>query len=427
MTDLRLVARDEDRELELLGAPVRFSGRSADPLTELVSEDIAAHYQHYGLCPSWRGALDDALAMLADAHLTGCGGGHYPVAKKWRTAHESAARHNAAPVIIANGAEGEPGSAKDAALMELRPHLVIDGIRCTAQALDAAEAVVWLHESAHGARTAMTRAVAERRRRRVDDPPIRLMVAPDHYLSGESSAAVAGVSGRRALPTFSLVPAAARGVHGRPTLVHNVETLARVAMLARGRDRLPALLTVTHHDQRVVVEAAAHHTVAGRVRIALGRRSWHAVLVGGYGGGTWCRWPDLESAVITRGRVTGVDVSLGAGVLMPVAEGECGLAAMARIGRYLAESSARQCGPCVFGVPAIADALDDLAAGRGSRKTLPRLIRLTEDVDGRGACHLPDGVVTMVRSGLSVFEADVVAHLGGRCLAERRPHARGWT
>ena len=99
--------------------------------------------------------------------------------------------------------------------------------------------------------------------------------------------------------------------------------------------------------------------------------------------------------------------ALGAGILIALPVTSCGLAETARVVRYLAEESAGQCGPCVFGLPALADALVDLAyqGGRGGARTRSAAARRL--IEGRGACRHPDGATQLVRSALRAFSAEV--------------------
>jgi NADH:ubiquinone oxidoreductase subunit F (NADH-binding) len=101
--------------------------------------------------------------------------------------------------------------------------------------------------------------------------------------------------------------------------------------------------------------------------------------------------------------------------------GGCGLAETARIVRYLAGQSAGQCGPCVYGLPEIAAALEEIAFGSGGRNSrAPRAVReLSGLVEGRGACHLPDGVARLAASALRVFAEDVRHHERGPCAGSR--------
>ena len=93
----------------------------------------------------------------------------------------------------------------------------------------------------------------------------------------------------------------------------------------------------------------------------------------------------------------------------------------ARVARYLANESAGQCGPCVNGLHAIADTLENLAWGRPEREDPARLARWASQVEGRGACRHPDGAARFVTSALSVFADEIGSHLRGRCTGERRP------
>ncbi len=110
-----------------------------------------------------------------------------------------------------------------------------------------------------------------------------------------------------------------------------------------------------------------------------------------------------------------VGASRGAGVLAALPPDRCGVVETARLLRYLALESAGQCGPCLNGLPRIAVAMADLAAGRAEPNVLGDLRRWAGLVVGRGACHHPDGTVRLLASALTTFGAEVEQHLSGRC------------
>ena len=89
----------------------------------------------------------------------------------------------------------------------------------------------------------------------------------------------------------------------------------------------------------------------------------------------------------------------------------CGVGETARVFRYLAGQSAGQCGPCSYGLPAIADALDHIAWQGGDERADAWLRLLLPLVEGRGACHFPDGAVALAASAIRVFGADLEHHL----------------
>ena len=101
------------------------------------------------------------------------------------------------------------------------------------------------------------------------------------------------------------------------------------------------------------------------------------------------------------------------GIVVVLGSEACGLTESARVVHYLAGQSAGQCGPCVYGLPAIADDLARLARGDVDPSLLTRLDRRVGQVDGRGACRHPDGAANLVRSALAVFADDVRAHARG--------------
>ena len=103
----------------------------------------------------------------------------------------------------------------------------------------------------------------------------------------------------------------------------------------------------------------------------------------------------------------------GVGIVIVLGPDACGLSESARVAHYLAGQSAGQCGPCVYGLPAIADDMTRLARGQVDAGLESRLERRLREVVGRGACRHPDGAVNLVRSALQVFAADVQAHVHG--------------
>jgi len=143
-----------------------------------------------------------------------------------------------------------------------------------------------------------------------------------------------------------------------------------------------------------------------------------AVLVGGYHG-TWIPSDQLELPLSAEG-LAPVGGHPGAGVIFVLGRHRCGLQATAEITQYLAQRSARQCGPCMFGPPAMAGLLARIAAGDRDTRLVSELRRLSDSVAGRGSCHHPDGTSRLVLSALWAFSADVTQHLSGRCLRAAR-------
>jgi NADH:ubiquinone oxidoreductase subunit F (NADH-binding) len=144
-----------------------------------------------------------------------------------------------------------------------------------------------------------------------------------------------------------------------------------------------------------------------------------SLLIGGYFG-TWHDLHDVAGLPMAATGLRSVGASPGAGVLVVLPPDACGLAETARVLAWLAGQGAGQCGPCVFGLPAIADDFAQLASGRLRGPVLERLDRRLSAVIGRGACRHPDGAVRLARSALAAFAADVKSHVSRRVCASAR-------
>jgi NADH:ubiquinone oxidoreductase subunit F (NADH-binding) len=331
--------------------------------------------------------------------------------------------------VVANGSESEPASRKDAVLLAGSPHLVIDGALVAAAAVGADEAVLYVKPSHARAWRSVGRAIAER----APGPALRLAAAGTDYVSGQETAVIAHLNGKPGLPTTVPPRPFERGVRNRPTLICNVETLAHMALIARhgpdwfralGSTSQPGTVLVTLGgavDRPGVYELAFGTRLADVLRRAGGvTERPQALLVGGYGG-TWIDARHMSDLTLSEGDPLLAAGSIGAGVLWVLGEGSCGLFESARVLEYLAAESAGQCGPCLHGLRAIADAFDRVARGVGGADERARLLRWGADVTGRGACRHPDGAARFLASALDVFAREIDRHQAGRCDAVHAP------
>lgn len=389
-------------------------------LAEPGAPDLAGHLRRYGAAPLDSVAGGRLVDAVIASGLRGRGGAAYPTGAKLAAVAATGRR----PVVVANAAEGEPACAKDDHLLQRAPHLVLDGLALVAAALDARDAVVW---AAPRAERGLTAAVADRRSAGLDRNRLRVLAAAHGFVGGESSAVARRLRGGPAKPAGKMPRPAAGRV---PTLVCNAETLAHVALIARygaawfssvGTAASPgtALLTVRGGVRTPQVLEVPLGASLGTVLHAAGGPAGPvaAVLIGGYHGAWLAPDPDLPLSVEGLRAAGGV---LGAGAVVVLPAGRCGLAETARIAGWLAAESAGQCGPCRFGLPALAEALAGLADGRpGSAQRVAQLAGL---VDGRGACAHPDGAARLVRSALEAFSWDVARHeAGAPCAAVLDP------
>jgi NADH:ubiquinone oxidoreductase subunit F (NADH-binding) len=381
-------------------------------LLDGVGRDHGAHLDRYGPLPHLH--LDELLRRAADSGLTGRGGAGFPTAIKVRAVAEGRRR----PVVVGNAMEGEPLSSKDAVLLARNPHLVLDGLEVLARAMHARRSVLALGPDVD---VDGVTAAADRRR-------VHVATLPGGFVAGQETAVVNALEGRAAIPRDTFKRVTESGVDGRPTLVLNVETLAQLALVVRYgvdwfrragtlEDPGTSLFTISGSVARPgVVEAERGSRLVDVLAPAQPFRQ-DAVLVGGYHG-AWVPASDPEVRLTRRDLAT-YRASVGAGVLHVLGEETCPLAFAAEVTAYLAGESARQCGPCLNGLPHLATNLARLAAGVRDTSLPSEIRRMSELVTGRGACAHPDGSARFVASTLDVFRGHVAAHLEGWCPSSR--------
>jgi len=385
------------------------------------------HLQLHGSLPDRPHGPAEAARLRAEVKasgLTGRGGAGFPTWVKL----EALAGARRPPVVVVNGTEGEPESAKDRVLLAAVPHLVLDGAVVAAWAAGARQAEVVVAAPAD-LLPGLGRALAERARFGPRLGATRLEAAASGLVAGEERAVVNWLEGGPPIPTPRPPWLFERGIAGRPTLVHNPETLAHLALVARHGaawfrqvgtrdDPGSTLLTLTGDVVSPgVVEVARGIALVDALALAggpLGQPA--AVLIGGELG-TWLDAARAARANLDTSSLARLGASLGAGVVSVLGEGRCGLSRLAVQARALSAASAGQCGPCVHGLAALADELALVASA--ARFDLARLGRIADQVEGRGGCRHPDGAVQAIRSGLGAFAPEVALHATGRCSASR--------
>ena len=391
---------------------------------------LRIHLQRYGALPHPAGTLIEAVTR---AGLTGRGGAGFPAGVKMR----AVAERRGPSVVVANGMESEPASQKDEALLSRAPHLVLDGVAAAATAVGATSVAVCLPRGKPWLLALLRDAVAERARAGVDPVGIEVYDLPHGYVSSSETALMNWLNGGEAKPAAVPPRPFENGVGRRPTMISNVETFAHIALIARfgpdwfrqaGLPDAPGSMLITTSGAVTapgVYEVEAGTTIGTALLLSGAARQARSVLVGGYFG-SWHDISEVAGLPLASAALRGVGAGPGAGVLVALPDDACGLRETARVLRWLAGEGAGQCGPCMFGLPAIAEDFTQLATGRPQGELFERLHRRLGTVSGRGACAHPDGAVRLARSALSAFAADARLHAAGRpCLAARqgRSHA----
>ena len=355
------------------------------------------------------------VPLLRDAGLTGRGGAAFPTAVKLEAALEYRAR------VIINACDGEVGAAKDGWVVEHHLDELVRG----ATLFSARRPSTVLYAAHRASETAL----------RLRAAGLHVLEVPARYVSSEESSLISLAQGGLARPMTKRTPFVmggrdSAGRRVRPTVVVNAETAWRVAQIAEfgagwfrsfgtSAEPGPRLVSVNGPSARgVVLETEAGTSVSALLGVVGGLPvDAEALLVGGLGGSF------VPAEAVATLRWSSADLgpygaATGPGIIEVVPPHECPVALVARFLAYAAGESAGQCGPCMFGVPALAADWQAFAE-RPSARLLDQVARRAGLLPDRGACRFPDGVGRFVASALRVYRDHLEGHVVGYCLEPR--------
>ena len=204
------------------------------PYPDLATYRSSGGYAIYDQCRSGERSMADTETTIMDAGLRGMGGAGFPAARKW-----SFVRNEPEPRLLAvNADEGEPGTFKDRHFLETAPHTVLEGALIAAWAVEADEIYIYLRDEYPAAREILRAEISALETAGTIQPgQITLRRGAGAYICGEESAMIESIEGKRGLPRHRPPYVAQVGLFGRPTLVHNVETLYWIReILSNGPD-----------------------------------------------------------------------------------------------------------------------------------------------------------------------------------------------
>jgi NADH-quinone oxidoreductase subunit F len=358
------------------------------------------------------------LGEVTLADLRGQGGSGFPVARKWAALTKDG-------VLVANGAEREPGTVKDAYLLTKRPYAVLDGALAAAHDRGLDRVVVAIPEGEPEIRSALEEARDTIASSDVSGATVDIVDVSRAYVGGEETALLASIQGDAPKPRLRPPFPAERGLNGRPTLVQNVETLTHVALVnayggawfrERGSETQPGtgLFSVGAFGGRFeLYERAFGDSLADLLADAGFGGDAAAVLVGGYSGGLLRR--DQVQVGLDAVSLSSVGGRVGTKSVQVVPEGSCVLRILIEVLRFFGSETAVQCPPCHRGLPDMVSLLERVEAGDADQAVLDDFTTFMETFAGRGLCALPDGSAAIALSYLRNFADELELHMTSGC------------
>lgn len=362
-------------------------------------------------------------AIEETSRLRGRGGAAFSTGKKWSSAFASSS-----PVkyIVCNADEGEPGTYKDRTIMEGDPHTVVEGILIGAYAVGAKECFIYVRGEYQRSIALLRNAVRQAKEKGLcQDVEIRVVSGAGAYICGEGTAIVNSLEGLRGEPRLKPPSMAVQGLHKMPTVVNNVETFAVIPEIINkgadwfgsiGAEKFPGTKLVCLSGDvvnKVCVELPTNATLRDVVEgfgggVAHGRKLKAIQL-----GGSSCGFvkPEQLDTPIDFDSIRSIGASLGSGAVYVIDETRNMVDILWEIAKFYQHESCGKCTPCREGTMRIAELLEKLACGKGSRKDIELICSMSGYMQKTCFCPLGQSAATAFMSALSLFPEDFEAKI----------------
>jgi NADH-quinone oxidoreductase subunit F len=383
---------------------------------------------------------DQVIAEVKASRLRGRGGAGFPTGVKWGFVPRSSPKTK---YVVCNADESEPGTFKDRYLMELDPHLVLEGCLLAAYAVGASVIYIYVRGEYPLSIARLEGAMREARAAGLLGAGIlgssfacEAYVHPGAgaYICGEETGLLESLEGKRGHPRIKPPFPAVEGAFASPTLINNVETLAHVPWIVTNGGAAFAKQGIPPDPQNprsVGSSGTKLMGVSGAVRTP---GCWEfefgitvRELVYGYGGGPLAGRKvkavipgGLSMPVLTDAEL---DVKMGFDDLAKVGSGlgtACAIVmddtcdmvkACANIAHFFADESCGQCTPCREGCHWLEKIYHRIDEGHGTQADLKLLESLFMQIEGRTICALADAAVWPLRSILKKFRPEFEARV----------------
>jgi len=416
--------------------------------------DLADHEARGGLAGLRRAYELGPGATIQEVILSGLrgrGGGGFPTGRKWqsvRDAVDTDVEDGGADraFVVCNGAEGEPATFKDRAIIRANPYAVVEGVAIAALAVGAERAFIGVKERFTAEADRLAAAVDEfTAAGLLDHSPVQVVLGPDHYLYGEETGLLQVIEGEAPLPRnvppyvqglFASVPTSgwtpsAGGVvtefaASNPTVVNNVETLASVGpILARGPEWYRRI--GTPRSPGVVVATVVGDVVrpgVGEIELGTPLRTVIDRVGGGVAAGRTVKavLSGTANPVVTAAQLDvpvsyegfeAIGSGMGAAGFFVVDDTASMLEVARAVSRFLYVESCGQCPACKLGTGAVTEGLERLVAGTAVPEDVEALAYRLRTVTDGNRCYLPVQEQRVVGSVITAFADEVNDALDG--------------
>ena len=376
---------------------------------------------------------DEVISEIIASGLRGRGGAGFPTGRKW----EACRRQKATPkYLVCNGDEGDPGAFMDRSVLEADPHAILEGMVIGAKAIGAEKGFIYIRNeyplALHRVEIAIRQArdyglLGENILGTGFDFDAEIVQGAGAFVSGEETALIASIEGRRAFPRQRPPYPAERGLWGKPTNINNVETWANIPrIIHRGSDWFAGTGTEKSKGTKIFSLVGKINNT-GLVEVPMGTtirdivfgigggipkgKKFKAIQTGGPSGG--CIPADMMDLPIDYDTLARAGSIMGSGGMIVMDEDTCMVDVARYFLRFTQDESCGKCVPCRVGTRQMEEILTRITEGEGEPEDIGRLEGLAATVHMGSLCGLghtaPNPVLTTLRHFRNEYEAHIFA------------------
>jgi NADH:ubiquinone oxidoreductase subunit F (NADH-binding)/NADH:ubiquinone oxidoreductase subunit E len=372
-------------------------------------------------------AADVVLTALKESGLRGMGGAGFPTGTKWELVRKES---RPPKYVICNADESEPGTFKDRVILAELSHLVIEGMILAGLVVGAEKGILYIRHEYDPERAAFAAALADVRERGLlgnnilgsgFDFDLEIFVSPGGYILGEETALLEALEDKRGEPRNKPPFPGTHGLHGQPTLINNVETLALVPGIVRrgpawwkgqGKEGFAGLKFIAlsgHVEKPGVYEVPVGTTVRELIALGGGVKDGRALMAFAPGGASSNFLPASQVDVpLDFAALAKAGSMLGSGAVVVVAEGTDMLALATNVVRFFRNESCGKCVPCRVGSQKAVELLERVQSGAVDRRELSVLSELGETLTLTSICGLGQVALNPVLSVLKHWPEETI-------------------
>lgn len=422
-------------KLPMMTGQVRFVLRNAGIIDPTNVYHYIAHGGYSGLVRAIGMAPEGVIDEVKESGLRGRGGAGFPTGMKWEFARRS---KSDTKYVICNADEGDPGAFMDRAVLESDPHAVLEGLAIAAYAIGANIGYIYARAEYPLAIERLKNAIKQMEELGFAGSGImgtdfnftvKIKEGAGAFVCGEETALMASIEGRRGMPRSRPPFPANSGLHGKPTNINNVESLANISeILNSGAKRFAQYGTEKSRGTKTFALAGKINRT-GLIEIPMGTRlrdiiynigggipdgkHYKSVQTGGPSGG--CIPEELIDMPVDYEKLAEAGTIMGSGGMVVMDEETC----MVDIARYFVEfslsESCGKCVPCRMGTQQLLNILTRITEGHGKIEDLEKMEKIGATMKQGALCGLGQTVPNPVLTTMRYFRDEYEAHINGYC------------